>query len=627
MWSGTIQSRLLANSKNNLSRTLKKSLQRLNDADKYYFSTSREDSDDYEKVEGLRPFHKKSTDLAYSRINKDKILQMSDAIGFSNIWFITTITPKADRSLLHSSLNILQTRYRLDETDEKGRSEIIADKATDIYSSVKEKYERALKDGKLPDMALNLDEKLNASNKFITKMTNWQESRRWDYDAFAEAFPLSSAKHRHESKAIEIYRRVNERIANGVYTPDSGSDAQDITREFMHHNILYKHQRRIGVSLVDEQFNATTSENEKLTAYPVDQRKGIIIFGGMGSGKTYLSSSRDCSDVSNHNADFLKTTLHRHAVKDGVISAQDGLEVTHNESAIVLFESGKTRTHDAKTKGTGPNVLINSIGLNEPEIREFLENGRGIDAHHVSMDTQKAVDDCNKRAKRLQRTPNKEGVLRSYEDSARSLLNVTQHVGENIKVYLYERTTSAPKLNAKIDTKKQEVDVIEQDAFKRTISRSNLGKTPEESASIFIGELNQAGFKINEKQQQIASDKSFEEASSALSVMGIAQYKGSNVEAHLYDGKASEGKLGAIINCKESKVDIYDTNSFQNMLAKSNLGKNKQETKDMFMDNLKKEGFKINYKEKQQDSLNEQSYTKIVSESKTRNSSSSKITR
>lgn len=102
---------------------------------------------DYESVEGLRPFHKNSTDIAYSRIPKDDIIELSKAIGVPNINIITTMLPKPERSLLHSSLNMIQTRLRIDVTDEAERGVIIADKADTIYASVREEFDKALSKG------------------------------------------------------------------------------------------------------------------------------------------------------------------------------------------------------------------------------------------------------------------------------------------------------------------------------------------------------------------------------------------------------------------------------------------------------------------------------------------------
>lgn len=427
---------------------------------------------DYESVEGLRPFHKNSTDIAYSRIPKDDIIELSKAIGVPNINIITTMLPKPERSLLHSSLNMIQTRLRIDVTDEAERGVIIADKADTIYASVREELDKALRDGKLPDMPLTLDEKLNNNHTFVKNLINFQKDKAWDAKAFDEAFPIDHKRERHENKSIETFKAVNDRIASGQYQPSAGSDAGEIAHNYIQHNVLYKHLRKVGCSLVSDFLSQNISDKEKLTLHPEEERKGIIICGGMGSGKSWLSSSNNTCDIIHQNADYVKIALHRSAVKDGVLDEKIGLEATQNESSIVVHESRITRCHDMRVKGVAPNVQINAIMANDAEIQEFLGGKRGIEVQHVSMDPQKAIEECNKRAVKIGRKPNEDAVRKSYEDAAKSLTKLTKYKGQNVKADIYERTNgSRPELNAVIDCNTSQISVSDMPAFLRLAAR------------------------------------------------------------------------------------------------------------------------------------------------------------
>jgi hypothetical protein len=490
----------------NILNSTKRAAKALMDADKPFLrhmsGLSDSQNSDYESIEGLKPFHKHSTDIAYSRIPKEDIIELYKAIGVPNINIITTIMPKPARSLLHSSLNMIQTRLRIDVTDEAERGAIIAEKADTIYTSVQEKFDKALTDGKLPDMPQTLEEKLNDNHNFVKSLINFQKDRAWDAGAFDEEFSVHQNRERHENKSIETFRAINERIASGQYQPSSESDAGDITHNYMQHNVLYKHLRKVGCSLVDEYLSQNISDKEKLTLYPEEERKGIIICGGMGSGKSWLSSTNNTSDIIHQNADYVKIALHSSAVKDGKLDAKIGLEATQNESSNVVHESRLTRCHDMKVKGVAPNVQINAIMANDAEIQEFLGGKRGIEVQHVSMDTQKAIEECNKRAMKIGRKPNEEAVKKSYEDAARSLTRLTKYKGKNVRADIYERTNgSRPELNAVIDCNKSQVVISDMSAFLRAASRSNFGSTPEESSALFVGKFKEAGFEIIEKEQ------------------------------------------------------------------------------------------------------------------------------
>lgn len=608
------------------SALFRRSMQRLVASNARYLSTEPDSVDEYVHEEGLRPFHRASTDLIYSRADAKEVIGMAKALGVSDIKVITTTTPKADRSLLHSILNMVQTRLRIDETDETLRGLINHEKSQQIHSAIKEPFDDAVRKGKLDEMPYTFDERLNITNGFISQITSSQKDRPWNLEAFNEQWQISPSRPRYQNKSIETYKRVRDRIEQGTFSPQDGEDAGDITRRIMGHTETYKQLRRIGVTLTDSHINSQIPEHERLTLHSCDQRIGHIIFGGMGAGKSYFLSSAHYPDVSHQNADYLKTALWTTATEEGKLDSQYGLEATQNESSIVAYESRLTRCHDARSRWVGPNVIIGSLGLNRPEIDEFLNSGKEIKADHVSMDVDKAVKGCYERALRIGRKPNEPAIRKSYEDSARSILNITEHNGKNIEVNIYERRDGNPELNARIDCTRSLVDVFDKEAFLRTISRSNLGKTPEESSAIFIDKFKQAGFAVNYKQGQLSqpfdenslngskrnnaivistqADKntqsSFERSSSALSITNVGQYKGANVKAYLFDGDVSEGRLGAVIDCKECKINVHDQKAFTDILATSDLNpKNKEESANMLLNKLKKDGFEIVDKEKQ----------------------------
>lgn len=486
--------------------TAKLTSKALMEADKsflrYFSGAADSQNNDYESVGGLKPFHKNSTDITYSRIPKADIISLAQATGVPNINIITTILPKPERSLLHSALNMIQTRLRIDVTDEAERGAIIAEKADTIYSSLKENFDKVLRNGKLPDMPQTLEEKLNDNNNFVKSLINFQKGKAWDSKTFDEAFSIHPNRERHENKSIEIFKAVNERISSGEYLPSAIGDAGEITHNYMQHNLLYKHLRKIGCSLVSDYLSKNTSDKEKLTLYPEEERKGIIICGGMGSGKSWLSSSNDSLDVIHQNADYVKLSLYNSAIKDGMLNANIGLEATQNESSNVVHESRLTRCHDMKVTGLAPNVQINAIMANDAEIQEFLGGKRGIEVQHVSMDTQKAIEECNKRAAKIGRKPNEEAIKNSYQDAARSLIRLTQYQGKNVRADIYERKNgSCPELNAVIDCKKNQLLILDKSSFLRTASRSNFASTAEESAALFVDKFKEAGFEIIEKQQ------------------------------------------------------------------------------------------------------------------------------
>lgn len=466
-------------------------------------SDSEERDDDFVHIDGLRPFHKDTTDLIYTRKPLETVVEYAKATGKNDIKFVTTGLIQDSRSLLHSSLNEIQNVLRSDITDEVERGGIIADKASEIVSNTQERYDEALKSGKHPQMLLTLDEKLNETYNFVNSMIEFQGDKKWNAQAFDKAFPLDERRERYQNNSIKIYRKINEQMSNGDYTSPSGKSAGEITQEYMADNIIYKHFRRIGCLLAGEYLEENTQDSEKLTDYPADKRKGIIVCGPMSSGKTEISKSSQCADVIHQNADYIKPALWEAAVKDGAIDNDTNLALTQNESSIVVYESGIKRCHNFRTKGVAPNVLVNSICANESDVQEFLNGGRKVEVHHISVSPNQAVSESNQRAIGTNRKPPEDAIKQSNNDSAKSILNLTKFKGKEVQAFLYERTNENPILNSVIDFKKQQVDVYDKKAFMNTISRARLADNKGESALLALDKLIKEGFTINYKLKHL----------------------------------------------------------------------------------------------------------------------------
>lgn len=437
-----------------------------------------------------------STDLLYSRIPEDMVYEMQEALGTSDLRKITTMTTNADRSLYHSCLNRIQTRVKIKGCGEIERGNQIADMADKMYEDLHSPYIQAL-DTKQD----KLENKKQRANGFVDGMVLSQKDTPWDIEKFQEQWAISPEDDRFKRKAVDYFETTNEQIARGNYTPKDNWDAEKMTRQLLETNIEYKHYRKEGLKLADQWIEKNISKDSKLTFYNASERKAILVCGGMGSGKSLLSSQfKYDEDMINQNADDLKTALKRSAVREGKIAPDSGLETVQRESSNCLHEARLSRCYDVKATGKAPHVMINSICSNRAEIEEFINGGRHIEVHHMSIPPEQAIKDNHERAKKIGRKPSDDAVRKSYELSAKSLLQLADYHGQNVTAHMYERNEGLSVSHiASIDCKEQAMHIHDMDGFKRVMGSSGIRDTKNESANAAIELFTEKGFDIRHR--------------------------------------------------------------------------------------------------------------------------------
>ncbi len=444
-----------------------------------------------------------STDLRYSCFPQESLFEICKALNFPDIKYVTTATLSPERVFYHCCLNAIQTRMRVEALGEVERGLAIADTADKMFDATIQFFRQAIKNGKLVEMPNTLEEKHLILRDFISRMICSQTYQEWSQEIFDTIWPTNKHRYRFQTNAIETYRLINKRIASGEYFPKAGWDAEKLTRFWGERNLEYKHYRDIGRQLVGQYFDEKVSIGDQLTYFSTTKRKGIIIFGPMGCGKSVFSrvylehkSNQEKYDMVHHDADCLKLALSRSAIREGVIQESNGSEV-QNESSNALYEGARQRHYYAVTKGEGPNVIINSICANSLEMDEILEGGGHLELHHISTDLKKTVVACEERAKEIGRNPSPTNIGWSNVVSAKSLVSLTKYIGANVTTFVYERDFYTPQLIAVMDCRSKMITVYDMVAFKRVGARANLGSNEHESGELFHHLLVDGGFSFN----------------------------------------------------------------------------------------------------------------------------------
>ncbi|MDX1974409.1 MAG: hypothetical protein SFT92_01910 [Rickettsiales bacterium] len=415
----------------------------------------------------MRPLPDLSSDLIYSdHFDRADLIDIGEALGVSDIRYITTATLRPDRVLYHACLNGIQTYVRIDALDEAERSRIIADMADKMYAHISVSYQEMVRIAQPM-----LDEKRNQTDQFCHDIQQSQEGKPWDKERFQAEWPLKSDYYRWQKKAIESYATIQERIHSGQYVPKEGQDASTLTEYWSHRNLEYKHYRDIARSLVEEYIDHHIPIKQRLSMNHPKGREVVLIAGGMGSGKSELTSHylnslppETRTDRVLHNADYLKYAVYRSAIEDGGLpsdTSYQGPEV-QGESSNALYEGTRKRTYLAGRFDVAPNVVVNSIVLGSFEVQEGLTGGGSVVAHHIAMRPEAAVEESEKRRAAGGRAPSVNDVTWSALASARSLLLLTEpeYHHKPVTVNLYHRAAGKPPVSyGIIDAKHAEIRV------------------------------------------------------------------------------------------------------------------------------------------------------------------------
>jgi hypothetical protein len=456
----------------------------------------------------MRPIPDHSTDLLYSPFPREDLVRVANAMGFSNIYYVTTATLAPERALFHSCVNNVQARLKCVSWDETLQGIYIADKADAIYANVKESFMEEL------DARAELLSARKASLAIFVERMQESCPSPWDEAAFAQQWPSADTErfpHRWQRKAIESFVAVQNNIAQGNWQPEAGWDAARVTRYWGERNLEYKLFRDVARTLVNAEID-TFPADELLTYVPAAERKVVFVTGPMGGGKSsftrnYVQSltEQERDQMIPHDADYLKIALARAAQKDGKILAYHGPEV-QNESSNALYENVRKRHYYARNGEAAPNVVVNSIIAGSYEVEDGLEGGGSVVVHHISMSPADAYTACKKRAEHTIRLPDEDSTNWSCLAATRNLLDLFRYEGRPITVELYERTNAAPQPIGRMDIAAKRVEVDDMAAFLRLAERAKLHEDPVQAATLFVQALQARGCSIvlRDGQQQQA---------------------------------------------------------------------------------------------------------------------------
>lgn len=455
----------------------------------------------------MRPVPQHSTDLLYAGdFQQQDLLELGNALGVSDLKYITSATLKPEQVFYHACLNGVQTFVRLSSTDEVTRAKEIADITDQIYEELLPKFLQGC-----TDSTANLQNKRSEASHFCQQLEAIEGHSNWNATRYHNTWHTNDYPPRWQKKAIETYGIIKERIETGQYQLPEDKRVGDMTEYWSLRNLEYKHYRDISRSLIEDYIHQHLPKEKKLTMHPANERMMTMFIGGMGSGKSamteyYLRQSPEDerSDILLHNADYLKYALYRKAVRDGALAKNHqyiGSEV-QAESSNALYEGTRKRGYLARQKFHAPNVVLNSIVLGDFEVKEGIASGGHIIAHHVHIPADEAIAEAEKRKAGVGgRIPSEGDIRWSAKASAQSLLLLTrpEFHGTDIVVHLYAREVGKPPRHyATIDNQHQKISIYNEAEFKKMTETAAVSADDQYDA--FTQQFRNAGFTIsNEK--------------------------------------------------------------------------------------------------------------------------------
>jgi hypothetical protein len=438
----------------------------------------------------MRGLREPSTDFLYSPFPREELIELGQALGVGHINVVTTATLAPERVLFHSCLNGVQSMLQIPEQGEIARGEAIAGLSNRIFDRVKADFYT-----QLSSTQVALQKQGQQLDEFVQTMEDWHTTHGWDAEAFDSRWPPVEEPASWRDYAIETYRTVMQRIEQNDYTPAAGWDAAHATQFWGMRNIEYEHYRTIARQLVEDDLQRHNAD-QLLTQYDADQRQTIYVVGPIGAGKSQMTrqllDARPTEirhDIIVHNADFLKIALADAAIRDGMLSKRDGRAV-HNESSNALYEGTRKRRYFAETYGKSPDVLINSIKVNDLELDTGLTGGAPVEAHVISMSLEDAYRSAAERQESGHRMPSRADIAWSVASSVTSLSTITAKGQSPIHTTLYNRAYGqSPAPVATLDSQNQQCTILDAGGFAEVLARAGWAEGPEASTRFFLSEL------------------------------------------------------------------------------------------------------------------------------------------
>lgn len=452
----------------------------------------------------MRPVPAFSTDLFYQGdFRYDDLLEVGNALGVSDLKYITTATLKPERVFYHACLNGIQTYIKLNHIGEVERAQEIADIADDMAEALRAQFMQ-----NLTAAEPRLHKCSEETRRFCEKLHEIEGGKKWDQVRYDNSWNVNDYPPRWQKKAIETYKLIRTRMEKGEYTPSAGWDAGRLTEYWSLRNLEYKHSRDVARLLIEDYINAHFCEEQLLTMRPTTEREVTLFAGAMGSGKSaltraYLQSlpEETRNDVVLNDADYLKFAIYRSVVRDGFLPKDHkymGQEV-QAESSNALYEGTRKRAYLARQKFAAPNAIVNSIVLGIFETQEGIASGGKVVAHHLYIAPEEAVIESEKRRAELGRAPTEADIRWSTIASAKSLLLLTQpqYKDTNITTHLYHRKAAqAPQHYATIDSSNMTL-YVEDGAMLSALSQSACDdKSKQAALGEFLRLFANAGFSV-----------------------------------------------------------------------------------------------------------------------------------